>query len=44
MKIPLGKGTLQGNIKLFHAKMKVNTCTVGEISLFGGFAISRMSL
>ena len=24
------KGTLQGNMKLFHAKMKVKTCTVCE--------------
>ena len=54
MKIPLGKGTSQGNKKLFHAKMKVNTCTIHEISLFieeddhvgeiGVFAITRMSL
>ena len=49
MKIPLGIGTLQGNMKLFHAKMKVNTCTVCEIDLFteeqiGVLTISHMSL
>ena len=33
-KIPLGKGTPHGNMKLFHAKMKVNTCTVCEIGSF----------
>ena len=34
MNIPLGKGTLQGNMKLFHAKMKVSTCTVYDVGLF----------
>ena len=53
-KIPLCTGTPQGNMKLFHVKTKVNTCTVCEIGLFteeegdieqiGGLAISRMSL
>ena len=33
MKISLDKGTPQGNMKLFHAKMKVNTCAVCEIGL-----------
>ena len=27
------KSTLQGNKKLFHAKMKVNSCSVGDIGL-----------
>ena len=30
MKVPLGEGTPQGIIKLFYAKLKVNTCTVCE--------------
>ena len=30
----VGKGTPQGNMKRFHAKMKVNTYTVCEIGLF----------
>ena len=34
MKILSAKGTPQGNVKLFHAKMKVNsTCTISEIGL-----------
>ena len=45
--------TSQGNMKLFRAKMKVNTCNVCEIGLFteeedveqiGVLAISCMSL
>ena len=32
-KIPLAKGTPQGNMKLFCAKMKVNTCTLYETGL-----------
>ena len=52
MQIQLCKGTLQGNMKLFHA-MKVNTCTVCEIGLFpeeeddgeiGVLTILRMTL
>ena len=53
-KILLGKGTPHWNMKLFHAKIKVNTCTVYEIGLctctgeddgeIGVLAISRMSL
>ena len=30
----VGQGTPQGNMKLFHAKIKVNTCTVCETGLF----------
>ena len=52
MKILLGKGTLQGNMKLYHLKIKVNICTVCEIGLFteegdgeiGVLAILRMLL
>ena len=32
-KIPSGKGTPQRNMKLSHAKVKVNTCTVREACL-----------
>ena len=28
------KGTPKGNMKLFHARMKGNTCTICEIGLF----------
>ena len=33
-KIPLGKDTPPGSMKLFYAKLKTNTCTVCEIGLF----------
>ena len=42
-KIPLGKDTPQGNMKLFHAKMKVNTYTVCEIGLFTEEDVGQMA-